>query len=165
MVSLLRLAKHIYLYKKIAHGGEEMYLRAIGNSFTQNLLKEISILTDQAKLLFRNIQYDEVKGLIVLPVERFKVLTKRRIFSVFITRKYEKNAITQSTITIRNIIKCDVENNIDDPKVTYVTLLFGIKIRNNDIIVCSLEEDRGKTLYSIELKISELDIEISDQKS
>jgi hypothetical protein len=142
-----------------------MYLRAIGNSFTQNLLKEISILTDQAKLLFRNIQYDEVKGLIVLPVERFKVLTKRRIFSVFITRKYEKNAITQSTITIRNIIKCDVENNIDDPKVTYVTLLFGIKIRNNDIIVCSLEEDRGKTLYSIELKISELDIEISDQKS
>ncbi len=140
-----------------------MYLRAIGNYFTQNLLKEISILTDQARLLFRNIEYDEVKGLIVLPVERFKVLTKRRVFGVFITRKYEKNAVVESKITIRNITKCHVENNIDDQKTTYVTVLFGVTIRNDEIMVCSLEEDRGKKLYSIELKVSELDIEISDQ--
>jgi hypothetical protein len=142
-----------------------MYLRVIDKSFTQNILKEISRLTDQAKLLFRNMEYDEVKGVIILPIERFKVLTKRRIIGVFITRRHEKNAMMQSTITIRNVTECHVENNIDDPKVVYVTLLFGITVRNNDIIICSLEEDRGKPLYSMELKVSELDIEISDQRS
>ena len=139
-----------------------MYLRAIGNSFTQNILKEISILTNQARVFFRDMEYDEAKGVIILPIERYKVLEKKRFFRVVITRKYEKSAMIQSTVIIRNVTNCHVENNIDDPNVLYVTLLFGITIRGDNIIISSLEEDRGKTCYLIKLKVSQIDIEIAD---
>lgn len=144
-----------------------MYLRVTGDSFTENMLREIAVQTDQGRLHFKEIEYDDTKGIVSLPIERYKTLKKirkRRLFRIVITRKYDRRDVIQSTITIRNVTKCHIENNIDDPTISNVTLLFGITIRGHDVILASLQEERGKTCYMMELKVSEIDIEIADKE-
>jgi hypothetical protein len=140
-----------------------MYIRIIGNSFTENVFKEILVLTDSARLFFREIKYDEAKRIITLPIQRFGVIGKRRFFGSRMPYKYDKNKKIFTLVTIRNIEKCNIINNIDDPLKSEIIIMFGIGIRGKDIIISSAEEYRGTTRYSMMLTVNDLDIEIIDR--
>ena len=140
-----------------------MYLRIIGNAFTENLLKEISVITDQALLFFRKLKYDEKERTVVFPIERYAVLGKRKFLGSRMPYKYNKNIKFQTSITIRKVTECKIINNVDDPGKSHIIIMFGMEVKNNNIIITSLEEHRGTTRYAMVLTVSELDIEISDR--
>lgn len=45
-----------------------------------------------------------------------------------------------------------------------VTLLFGIHVRDREIYAGSAEEDRGQTCFSVTAEVSEIDLEIADER-
>ena len=140
-----------------------MYLRMIGNSFTENVFKEILVITDSARLSFREIKYDEAKRIISLPIQRFAVIGKRRFFGSRMPYKYDGNTKISTLVTIRNVEECKIQNNVDDLTKSEIIIMFGIGIRGRNIIISSLEEYHGLKSYSMILKVSEIDIEISDE--
>jgi hypothetical protein len=140
-----------------------MYLRIIGNGFTQNILKEIEAITDSATLFFRNVKYDEKEKIIFLPIERYRIKRRKKLLGLITPYSRNMNIAIPSSIVIRNVTNCGIEDNseIEDTKVT---LLFGLTIKDNEMFICSVEEDIKKgASYSITLKVSEIDIEISDK--
>jgi hypothetical protein len=140
-----------------------MYLRIIGNSFTENVLKEILVITDSARLFFREIKYDEAKRIIFLPIQRFGVIGKRRFFGSRMPYKYDRNTRIRTLVTIRNVEECKIQNNVDDLTKSEIIIMFGIGVRGRNIFLSSLEEYRGVKRYSMILKVSEVDIELNDQ--
>jgi len=143
-----------------------MYLRVIGDCFSENIFKEIEAFTNYGILYFKKVRHDEEKKIIFIPVERCQIKAVKKMFLGATTSyKYDKNVTIPSWIAIRNITECQVENNFDDPSISKIRLLFGmhVKPKEKEIYIGSVEEDRGKTCYRMKLKVSEVDIEIGDQ--
>jgi len=139
-----------------------MYLRIIGNSFTENIFKEIEAITDKGSLLFKELKYVKEEKLISLPITRYKLEKIKKIFGITIAYKYYTNTRIKSLIIIRNIDDCIIDNKTKDLDIAEITILFGLVVKDNKIFIYSAEEKRGVTLYSIELKVSKIDIEIRD---
>lgn len=140
-----------------------MYIRIIGSSFTENVFKEILVITDRAKLFFREVKYDEREKIVFIPIRRLAVIGKRRFLGSRMPYKYDRGTKILTLVTIRNVEECRIANNIHDPLKSEIMIMFGIGIRDKNIIISSAEEYQGTRGYSMILKVSELDIEMSDQ--
>lgn len=143
-----------------------MYIRIVGNCFSQKISNEIEAITNYGILYFQKMKYDKKKKMISIPIERCKIRAiKKIVLGTTTSYKYDKKNRIAALILINNILSCKIENNFNDPAVTKMRILFGLQlnIKDKKISIASVEEDRGQTCYSIDLKLSEIDIEISDQ--
>lgn len=145
-------------------GRDEMYLRIIGQGFTENIFREIAALTDRAKLHIREVTYERERETVVLPIDRFRVTRAKKPFRFLPYKQDYANGI-RSTVTIRNVRVCEIEDNSPE-HTTEVTLMFGITIDSDKIFAGSAEEgvgdERGKAWYGIDMEVSAIDIEIKD---
>jgi hypothetical protein len=135
-----------------------MHLRVSGKDVPEALLKVVAAITDYARLRFRELQYDESTGVVVLPVVRYPLRKLRLVRGPLQDRK---NPV-ESEIVIRNVSSCEIRNLFDDD-TTEVMLLFGLNVRGDEVFAASVEELSGRTMFSINTIVSELDIEISDK--
>ncbi len=145
-----------------------MYFKIKGDCFSDNITKDMQAITNYGILHLNEVKYDEANKMISIPIERCKIKAIKKIFLGTTTSfEYDKNTKIPALIVIKNIINCKIENNFDNPNVSTIHILLGLQLnmKEKEICIGSAEEDRGKTLYSIELKVNELDIEISDQRS
>lgn len=143
-----------------------MYLKITGSCFSENIYKEIEALTNYGILYFRDIKYDENSKNIIMPIERFKIVSTKKVFFGMITAyKYDKNIKIPVLVIIKNITECSIENYLNDLNMNTIHILFGINVipKTKEIYLGSVEEDEGNTCYSIKMKVSEIDIEIKDQ--
>lgn len=140
-----------------------MYIKIVGNDFSQNIFKEIEAITDNATLYFRNSKYDEKEKTLSLPIERYRIKKKEKLLGSLTPYKRDMNNPISSSVVIRNITSYEMRDN-SEPEDTKVTLIFGVTIKDKEISIRSAEEDRGKTCYFIGLTVSEYDIEIMDKK-
>jgi len=141
-----------------------MYLRIKGELFSTNMVREIEWITKYAILCFGATQYDKDKGIISLPIRRCKIRTiKRKLLAT--TYKHDRMLRVPALITIRNVLDCTTQNNFDNPTICEASMLFGlgVDIENRKMCMGSLEENSGKQCYSLELTVSEIDIEIRDE--
>lgn len=141
-----------------------MYIKIKGNSFTENMHREIAAITDKAILRFRSVEYDETSQVIILPITRHKIKTKKKVLGALTPYHYDVNSKIQTLITIRNVSDCNIKCNLEDLSEKEITILFGLHINGHKISLYSAEEDRGEACYGIELNVSELDIEIADNR-
>jgi hypothetical protein len=130
------------------------------------MFKEIESITNYGTLYFTKMEYNEEKKTISIPIDRCKIKAIKKIFwGTTTSYKYDKNIKIPVLIVIKNVDSCKIENNFEDPNVSKMRILFGLQInmKDREIFIGSVEENKGKTCYSIELKINKIDLEIADE--
>lgn len=140
-----------------------MYIRIIGHSFTENVFKEIAVITDQSRLYFKKVTYDDKSRIISLPIRRYRVIGKRRFLGSVTPYRYDFQMNIESLIVIRNIKDCKIGNIIDDASISEVTICQGLSVKNSTIFINSAEEHKGEPCWAMDLVVGEIDIEISDK--
>jgi hypothetical protein len=136
-----------------------MHLHLSGNDSSQPLLKLVAALTDHARLRFREVRYDKSDAVVSMPIYRFPLLKQRRVLG----NVHDYDHPINSQITIRNVESCKIQNSISNDAMLDVIIQFGLSVKGNRIFATSAEEDRGLTCFAIEIKFSEIDIEIIDK--
>lgn len=139
-----------------------MYLKIKGGPFSNNLFKEIETITDRATLFCQSFLYEKDKGLITFDIVRYPIKKKRKLLGSITPYSRNMNIKVKSKITIKNVMSSKITDNLSPTDKQEITLLFGLTVEDNTILISSAEESRGKQLFSAILEISELDLEISD---
>ena len=75
--------------------------------------------------------------------------------------KYDRRKPIKSKAVVRNVTECTIIDNSLD-KMDEINLLFGLNVKGDQVVVSSVEEDRGTTCYLVVIKVTELDLEIQD---
>ena len=142
-----------------------MYLRIKGDLVTVNAVYEIRTITDHATLRFGAMEYNEDKGIVSLPIVRYKMRAVKRMH--FWTKyKYDFAVRIPALIVIRNVIHCAVKNRFDDPTIREARLGwpgFVVDFEKRQIGIASVEEAEGKRCYEVDTYVNEIDIEIKDE--
>jgi hypothetical protein len=138
----------------------KIYLRIIGDYFSPNVFREITALTNYAKVNIKNVIFEENKNILSIPIERYHIETFRR----FLGPKYNQKKKIPSLIKIGAVRKYNIENHFNEEDITQVQLLFGLSVRINEkeIYLGSVDECLGQSCYSITAMVGQFDIEISD---
>ena len=129
--------------------------------------RALSLLTNGARICVNDIQYDEVNGIVKIPMKRREVIAQNRkgCMSGWLRPPYAfgQNLI-DSELIIRQVVSMKME--IDDLLVaecdSCFTVMIGVKAENNEIYLGSLEEVSGKTLCNIFINVTGNDFEFSD---
>lgn len=140
-----------------------MYMKIKGTKFAENVIDEISSMTDRALLNTREVIYDEKLRSVYLPITRYKINKQKGLLGLIIPYKRDKSMKLKSGITINNVTACKIENNFDDLNISEVTILFGLQIRDNEVYLSSAEERKGVTLYTLRATVADMELEIIDQ--
>ena len=126
--------------------------------------KAISILTDRAKVCVKDIHYDETKGIVDIYMQRKKLIGFKKSFLGEMQPVYSQTMI-KSLLTIKQVEEMNIK--VDDRLVadcnSCFTVLFGLKMDDNQLHLGSVEEIQGNTLCQIYIKVKGISIEYSDE--
>ncbi|MEE8547666.1 MAG: hypothetical protein V3S63_06110 [bacterium] len=140
-----------------------MYVRIEfkGEHFTQNLFRELKILTNKARIRIDEVVYEKDKELVVVPLDRLELETGRGIIR---DHKYNSDGKrSRCELVIYHVTGCAIENRFEKPgDPAWATVLFGMKVEKGTVYIGSAEELSGSTCYSIEVSVKELEIELYD---
>jgi hypothetical protein len=139
-----------------------MYLRVQGGPFSDNLVREIQTLTDSSTVYPGEERYDKESGVFSLPIIRYPIIGKRKFFGSFTPYRRDKTKPISTLLTVRNVTDCNVHIFDPDYKLISVTLIFGVTIRGNHVIINSAQEHRGHIYYIVSLTTKDLDLELKD---
>jgi hypothetical protein len=134
-----------------------MHLRLKDKTLSDPILKEMGFLLNHAEVFVKQTEYDRKKKTLFLNLNRYPVIKK----TGFSKTKHSKEAIN-CDVVIRKIEECNIENIAQELEA--ITIIFGLHFENDRIYFCSAQEGRGKPCFSIDCKVSEFDIEITDIK-
>ena len=138
-------------------GGEAMMeIWVKGNDIPQTVLAEIGRVADHARLQTDGVRHDTVAATVTISLERLPVTGKS-----FFGTTHHAGAPVRTSVTIRNVTDCRIDR-LSEERLT-VTIIFGLKVEQNTVFMCSAEEDKGQPLFSMDCRVSELDIEIKDE--
>ncbi|UCG79179.1 MAG: hypothetical protein JSV21_04960 [Nitrospirota bacterium] len=137
-----------------------MYLKLTGNDAPEAVLSSISAITNHSKLSISNVQFYKSEGLVILPIIRHPLIKERKLLG----DKYDYKRSISSTVTIHSVISCEI-NDLTHDDMDSVDLLFGITYKDDELFVTSVEEDKGNHLYTMSMKIKNIDIEIKDKEN
>lgn len=128
-----------------------------------NLLDEISILTNEARISIKEICYNPKERTVKIPLKRREIIGfKRKICNKNHKPIYHKSLETKSILIIHDVLSVDTRNNSED--LAEFTVLFGIRFDSNlnNIYISSIEESRGITLYEMFILVDDINIEFHD---
>ncbi|MBI5805302.1 hypothetical protein HZA73_04570 [candidate division TA06 bacterium] len=115
----------------------------------------VGFIANHAVLRVADVKYDPVDRTVSFPLDRFPIKGK----SIFTGTRHTKNAV-RCHVRFRNVIECDI--NHKDQEMEIVQLIFGFKITQNEIYLCSAEENQGLPCFQLRCQVNSLDIEIKD---
>lgn len=142
-----------------------MILRISGNELKENCSNLITILTAKSFFLIDSYHYDDKNAFVEFLIRRRRYcVIKKYMLGLIKLKSYEKEAIITSTIRIKNVDTIKISNKFDD-LVSEFQILIGIKIKDNEIIVSSVEENQGIPFFLMVIKFSDLDIHFEDNIS
>jgi hypothetical protein len=123
----------------------------------------ISILTDRAKVCIDDIHYNEATGIVDIYLQRKELTGFQNVFLREKQPKYSDNVI-KSLLIIRQVEDMNIKV---DPRLkancnSCFTVLFGLKVDDNQLYLGSAEEIQGKILCQILIKVRGMNIEICD---
>jgi hypothetical protein len=138
-------------------------------TFESNLLvppisEAISLLTNYALIYLDDIQYDKEKATVKIILVRREITGFKKSLLGNIQPLYGYD-VTKSILTIKQVE--DVIINVDEILRTELhsrfTALFGLKLGNTELYLCSAEENQGNLLCEIFIKVKGINIEIKDE--
>ena len=109
-----------------------------------------------------DIEYDVILGIVKIPMKRSKFLGWKKAFlwRVPVT----SGPIHDALLTIREVTSMDLQ--VDDVLVkecnSCFTVLIGLHVKDNELYLGSVEEDRGKTLCHVFIKVNKINFEFAD---
>ncbi len=133
-----------------------MEIRLKGTGISQTLLAEVGRLADHAFLEPHRVCHDPTAAVVSFFIERSPAPG-----TPLSGTAQDGTPRIRSKITIRKVTHCQIER-YQQSKQT-VMIIFGLKIEEDRMYICSAEEDRGQPLFSIDCRVSELDLEIKDE--
>lgn len=136
-----------------------MHLRIRGAGIPEALCETVASITDHARLRHPEIRHDDASGEVRLPITRFPLIKQRRALG----NLHDRHSPIQATVTVRNVVSFDIEDNTNPEPGHEIVLLFGIRLQDKEVYACSAEEDRGQHSFSVTLRVAELDVEIADE--
>lgn len=139
--------------------GVTMHFHLHGSNIPSAFLDTISAVTDHAKLRYADIDYDESAGTINLPMTRFPLLKQRKVLG----HLHDAANPISSTVRINKVVSFQVNDRTSDEVGDEVTLLFGLQISNNTVVMFSAEEEKGNACFSLVAEVTDYDIEVIDQ--
>lgn len=135
-----------------------MHLRLHGEQIPEALCEVVAAITDHARLRHAELTHDESSHIVRLPITRFPLTKQRRVLG----NVHDWHGPIRATVTVRNVVACELVDHTTPDLGDEVQLLFGIRVRGKEISACSAEEDRGQTCFSVTVEVGELDLEITD---
>lgn len=135
-----------------------MYFKVQGAAVPQELLLIIADMTDAARLNPRDLVVDDAAGVVTLPITRFPLVKRRKV----LWNIYDGKTPIPARILIHNVLRCTVEDHSEQGEADEVMLQYGLWIEGNEIFVCSAQETRGVSQFSLRAHVSELELEIID---
>ena len=138
-----------------------MYLKVQGGPFSENLPREIEAITDSSRVRPGEERYDEDTRSFFLPIIRFPLVEERRFLGKMFPYRRDEAQPIRSLVTIRNVVDWHVRV-LQAEELEHVTLLFGVVMQGDKIVISSVQEDAGRACYMVELTIDGLDIELRD---
>ena len=135
------------------------------NVFMSTVSRTISILTESANVCVNDIHYDKANGIVEIYMLR-KELTGFKKSFLRETQPVYSQTMIKSLLTIRQVeaIKIKVDDRLITNCNSCFTILFGLKMDNNQLYLGSVEEIRGIILCQIFIKIRDVYIEFSDEE-
>lgn len=132
------------------------------NPFSRN---NAPIPVGSAIISVDDIEYDEILGIVKIPMKRSKFLGWKKSFLWRIPVNSEP--MYDALLTIRDVVSMDLQ--VDDVLIkecnSCFTVLVGLHVKDNELYLGSVEEDRGKTLCHIFIKVNKINIEFADIES
>lgn len=141
-----------------ALASNEMYIRLRDKTLSDPVLRDTGFLLNHAEVFIHLTEYNLEKKTLLLKLNRFPI-DKKTAFSKTIHSKESVNC----ELVIRNVEDCKIENTGHEFET--VTILFGLHFDEGRIYFCSAQEDHGKPCYSVDCRVSEFDIELTDKKA
>ena len=136
-----------------------MHIHLHGSKIPAAFLETISAVTDNAKLRYAEIEYDESTGTIDLPMTRFPLLKQRKVLG----NLHDVENPIFSKVRIQNVVSCEVNNRTSAKVGDEVTLLFGLQISNNSVAMFSAEEEKGEPCFTLVIEVADFNLEVIDQ--
>ena len=136
-----------------------MRLLILSDAEAIDLFKGLELLTNAAKVTLSSINVDESRHEITIPMKRRSFERKR--FLLFGERyKLLSSDLIDSNLIIRNVLNHKITDNLH---LTDILILFGVSIKNKEIILCSAEDQSGETAFVMSIKVQTYDIELLDE--
>jgi hypothetical protein len=126
---------------------------------TQDLFKQIEILTNAAKVKISSISFDDSNKVITIPMVRKHYKRKKGLLVE--RNKLSSSKLTESELIIGDFINYKVNDTLH---LSDITILFGVKINNKEIYLSSVEEKSGKTAFDLFIKVNSYDLEFIDKE-
>ena len=126
---------------------------------TQDLFRQIEILTNAANVTISNISIDEKNKVISIPMVRKHYERKKGLLVE--SYKLSSSKLTESELIIRDFINYKIDDTLN---LSDITLLFGVKINNKEIYLSSVEEKSGKTAFDLFIKVNTYNLEFIDKE-
>ncbi len=134
-----------------------MRLLIQSDSETVDLFKELQLLTNTAKVTLADIVVDESRNEITIPMERKSYERKRLLLGE--SYKLVSSELINSRLIIKNVAHCKMEDNLH---LSNIQLLFGVRIKNKEIYLSSVEEQSGVSAFEMPIEVRSYDIELRD---
>jgi hypothetical protein len=131
--------------------------------FLPSISKTISILTDRANICLDDIHYDETNGIVEIIMQRKELTGFKKPFFSEMQPVYSQKMI-QSLLTIKQVVemKIKVDDKLVDDCKSCFTVLFGLRMNENELYIGSAEETQGKVLCQLFIKVKWISIEFGD---
>ena len=129
-----------------------------------SISQTLSLLTDKAKICVDDIHYDEANGIVDISMQRKELTGFKKTFLGGTQPVYSQTMI-QSLLTIRQVQEMNIK--VDDRLVTdcnsCFTVLFGLKVDDDELYLGSVEEIQGNILCQIFIKVKSMNVEYRDE--
>jgi hypothetical protein len=118
----------------------------------------LELLTNAAEITIAEIVIDEARHEVMIPMRRWSYERGRFLFVNYF-KELSPEPIA-STLVIRDTASCELKNHHDRPEFC---LMFGVKIENREVYLCSAEEDHGVPCFEMTIRVLSYDIELCDE--
>jgi hypothetical protein len=130
-------------------------------SASPELASQLSLLTHAAELEPSTITFDKQTSSITIPVRRKQYLRRWLFFGLGERYQQVSPETIESFLIVRDVLEFRPVDRFSLPRIT---LLFGVKLTENEIYLCSAEESKGIIAFELLVKIRSYDIELRDRE-
>ena len=91
---------------------------------------------------------------------RRKSYERKRILLFGERYKLVSSELIDSRLIIKNVVDCKIEDKLHVPDIQ---LLFGVAIKNREVLLHSVEEQSGVAAFDMTIEVQSYDIELRDE--
>lgn len=140
-----------------------MLLKFKGNEPSEYLAQQITLLTGKSYFQVKKLDVNEAQGRVRFCLTRSKCNElKSRAWRMFKSPSYDQSREAYTVVNIGEVKTVELINNFDPDREEF-QVEEGILIRDKEIVITSVDENRGDPFFSLVLKFDKLDLSLEDR--